>query len=82
MAHFKLTKTNDLARYISSHWRYFFKRDGIHITIGRKYITIDISKYYCVICNFLVWAIKSKCYDVTMDEKSLEWIKGYSGFNN
>lgn len=79
MALFKIDKKSvaGIESYVLHNYRYFMRdtTSGVKITIGKQYITIHITEYYCVICNDLSWLYRNG--KLIVKQRSLDWLKKY-----
>ena len=75
---FKIKNTKRNENYIKSTLNYFINkdRDGISISFEKNYIKIIIIKYYCVVCNALLYLLKTD--QIIATQRSLKWLSKYN----
>lgn len=75
---FKIKNNESNECYIKSVLNYFINknREGVIISFEKEYIRIIISKYYCVVCNVLLYFLKNN--EIIATQRSLKWLNKYS----
>lgn len=75
---FKIKNTKRNENYIKSTLSYFINKDreGVTISFEKDFIKIIISKYYCVVCNALLYLFETD--QIIATQRSLKWLNKYN----
>lgn len=75
---FRIKNNKPNERYIKSTLSYFIDKDreGVNIYFEKEYIRIVINKYYCIICNVLLYLLKNN--EIIATQRSLKWLNKYN----
>lgn len=75
---FRIKNNKSNENYIKSTLSYFIDKDreGVTISFEKEYIRIIISKYYCSICNILLYLLKNN--EIIATQRSLKWLNKYN----
>lgn len=82
MAIFVVRNSMPFTQYVRRAWSYFTpnNKEGVKIIIRKGNTFVHINRYYCVICNDLLYLEKNNRLEA--NKKSLEWLQGYKEFFN
>lgn len=82
MAIFVVRNSVPFTQYVRRAWSYFTpnNKEGVKIIIRKGNTFVHINRYYCVICNDLLYLEKNNRLEA--NKKSLEWLQGYKEFFN
>lgn len=82
MAIFVVRNSVPFTQYVRRAWSYFTpnNKEGVKIIIRKGNTFIHINRYYCVICNDLLYLERNNRLEA--NKKSLEWLQGYKEFFN
>ena len=82
MAIFVVRNSVPFTQYVRRAWSYFTpnNKEGVKIIIRKGNTFVHINRYYCVICNDLLYLEKNN--NLEANKKSLEWLQGYKEFFN
>lgn len=80
MAIFVVRNSVPFTQYVRRAWSYFTSnnKEGVKIIIRKGNTFIHINRYYCVICNDLLYLENNNRLEA--NKKSLEWLQGYKEF--
>lgn len=75
---FKIKNNKPNENYIKSTLSYFINKDreGVNIYFEKEYIRIVINKYYCSVCNVLLYLLKNN--EIIATPRSLKWLNKYN----
>ena len=75
---FRIKNNKPNERYIKSTLSYFIDKDreGVTISFEKEYIRIIIIKYYCSVCNALLYLLKND--EIIATQRSLKWLNKYN----
>ena len=78
---FRIKNNKSNESYIKSTLNYFIDKDreGITISFEKEYIRIIINKYYCIVCNTLLYLLKNN--EIIATQRSLNWLNKYKKYN-
>lgn len=80
MAIFVVRNSVPFTQYVRRAWSYFTpnNKEGVKIIIRKGNTFVHINRYYCVICNDLLYLERNNRLEA--NKKSLEWLQGYKEF--
>lgn len=82
MAIFVVRNSVSFTQYVRRAWSYFTpnNKEGVKIIIRKGNTFVHINRYYCVICNDLLYLEKNNRLEA--NKKSFEWLQEYKEFFN
>lgn len=82
MAIFVVRNSVPFTQYVRRAWSYFThnNKEGVKVIIRKGNTFVHINRYYCVICNDLLYLEKNNRLEA--NKKSLKWLQGYKEFFN
>lgn len=80
MAIFVVRNSVPFTQYVRRAWSYFTpnNKEGVKIIIRKGNTFVHINRYYCIICNDLLYLERNNRLEAS--KKSLEWLQGYKEF--
>lgn len=82
MAIFVIRNSVPFTQYVRRAWSYFTpnNKEGVKIIIRKGNTFVHINRYYCIICNDLLYLEKNNRLEA--NKKSLKWLQEYKEFFN